>query len=129
MSQNSILLLLSTNEKCKKMFLAVGPHTRVGNGMNLGSPYQNNTSILHRARTNNLKICMEPEKTLNSQRNPEKRKSKLFLKSNSSFQAVSQNCNHYDSMVLTQTPTYRGNQIELNREPTNGPTNIWPTNI
>ena len=25
-------------------------------------PYQNNTNILHRARTNNPKICMEPEK-------------------------------------------------------------------
>ena len=27
------------------------------------NPYQNNTSILHRAKTNNPKICMEPEKT------------------------------------------------------------------
>ena len=35
-------------------------------------PYENNTSILHKARTNNLKICMEPEKTLNIQSNPEK---------------------------------------------------------
>ena len=31
------------------------------------NPYQNNTSILHRARTNNPKICMEPEKTPNNQ--------------------------------------------------------------
>ena len=34
--------------------------------------YQNNASILHRARTNNAKICMEPEKTPNSQSDPEK---------------------------------------------------------
>ena len=27
------------------------------------NPYQNNTSIVHIARTNNPKICMEPEKT------------------------------------------------------------------
>ena len=32
----------------------------------------NKTSILHRARTNNPKICMEPQKTLNSQSNVEK---------------------------------------------------------
>ena len=31
--------------------------------------YQNNTSILRRARTNNPKICMEPQKTPNSQSN------------------------------------------------------------
>ena len=30
------------------------------------NPYQRNTSILHRVRTNNPKICMEPEKTPNS---------------------------------------------------------------
>ena len=33
------------------------------------NPYQdkNTTSILHRARTNNFTICMEIQKTLNSQ--------------------------------------------------------------
>ena len=30
------------------------------------NPYQNNTGILHGARTNNPKICVEPEKTQNS---------------------------------------------------------------
>ena len=36
------------------------------------NPYQNNTSILHRARTNNPKISMETQKILNSLNNPEK---------------------------------------------------------
>ena len=40
------------------------------------NPYQSNTSILHRARTNNPKVCMEPEKTPNSQSNLEKEKEK-----------------------------------------------------
>ena len=35
-------------------------------------PLQSNTSLIHRARKNNPKICMEPEKTPNSQSNPGK---------------------------------------------------------
>ena len=34
--------------------------------------YQNTMDFLHRVGTNNLKICMEPDKTSNSQRNVEK---------------------------------------------------------
>ena len=37
-----------------------------------GNPYQATSGILHRARTNNFTICMEIQKTSNSQRNPEK---------------------------------------------------------
>ena len=36
-------------------------------------PYQNTKNILHRNR-NNPKICMEPQKTLNTQVNPEENK-------------------------------------------------------
>ena len=36
------------------------------------NPYQATNGILHRARTNNFTICMEIQKTLNSQRNLEK---------------------------------------------------------
>ena len=57
------------------------------------NPYQNNTSILHRARTNNPTICMEPEKTPNSQRNPEKEKHNWRCH-NPGLQFVLQNCNH-----------------------------------
>ena len=39
---------------------------------NLCNPYQNINSILHRARTNDPKFCMEPQKTPNSQSNLEK---------------------------------------------------------
>ena len=36
------------------------------------NPYQATSSIFHRTRTNNFKICMEMQKTLNSQSNLEK---------------------------------------------------------
>ena len=38
------------------------------------NPYQTTNSIFHRARTNNFTICMEIQKTLNSQSNLEKEK-------------------------------------------------------
>ena len=38
------------------------------------------------------------------------------------LQAILQSCNHQDSMVLTQNRS-----MEQNREPRNGPTNVWPT--
>ena len=46
------------------------------------NPYQATNGILHRARTNNFAICMEIQKTLNSQSNLEKEES-TFLTSGS----------------------------------------------
>ena len=37
-----------------------------------GNPYQATNGIFQRTRTNNLTICMEPQKNLNSQSNLEK---------------------------------------------------------
>ena len=90
------------------------------------NPYQNNTSILHRAKTNNTKICMEPEKILKTQSNLEK-ENQSGRHHNPGPQAILQSCNHQDSMVLAQEQTLRS--MEQNREPRNGPTNIWPTNL
>ena len=36
------------------------------------NPYQNIQGILHRTKTNNFKMCMDPQKTTNSQNNLEK---------------------------------------------------------
>ena len=36
------------------------------------NPYQSTNGIFHRTKTNNLTICMETQKTLNSQSNLEK---------------------------------------------------------
>ena len=63
------------------------------------NPYQNNTSILHRAKTNNPKIYMEPEKTLNSQSNLEK-ENQSRRHHNPGLQATLQRCNNQDSMGL-----------------------------
>ena len=41
------------------------------------NPYQATNGIFHRARTNNFTICMEIQKTLNSQSNVEKKKMEL----------------------------------------------------
>ena len=65
-----------------------------------------NTSILNRARTNNPKICMEPEKTVNSQSNLEK-ENQSRTHHNPRLQAILQSCNHQDSMVLAQEQTLR----------------------
>ena len=63
------------------------------------NPYENTINFLYRVGTNNPKICMEPEKTLNSQRNVEKENQNGWYH-NSRLQALLQSCNHQDSLVL-----------------------------
>ena len=87
-------------------------------------PYQNDTSILHTARTNNAKIFLEPEKTPNSQSNPEK-EHQSRRHHNPGLQAVLQSCNHQDSMLLAQKQTLRS--MEQYTQPRSAPTNIWLT--
>ena len=53
---------------------------------------------------NNPKICMEPQKTPNSQSNLEKEK-QSWRHHNSALQAVLQSCSDQNSMVLTQKST------------------------
>ena len=43
------------------------------------------------------------------------------------LQAILQSCNPEDSLVLAQEQTRRS--VEQNREPRNGPRNVWPTNL
>ena len=82
-------------------------------------------TIFHRLGTNNPKICMEPEETPNSQGNVEK-ENQSWRHHNSGLQAVLQTCNQ-DSMVLAQKQTHRS--VEQNREPRNGRSTLWSTNI
>ena len=69
-------------------------------------PNQSCTSILFEARTCNLKICMEPQKTPNSQSSLEKEKQSRWHH-NPGLQAILQSCNHQDSMALAQEQTLR----------------------
>ena len=82
-------------------------------------------------------FCKEPEQTIlkfvwnqkwtpNSQSNLEK-ESQSWRHHNPRLQVVLQSCNHHDSMGLAQKQTLRA--MEQNREPRNGPTNLWPTNL
>ena len=98
------------------------------------NPYQNTMNFLHRVGTNNLKICVETEKTLKSQGNIEK-ENQCQGYYNAGFQAVLQSCDHQDSVVLARNQKNRS--MEQNREPWNEQKTwteisskkvyIWPT--
>ena len=69
---------------------------------------------------------MEPEKAPNLQGNVEKEKQSWghYI---ARFQAVLQSCNHKSSMVLAQKQTRRS--MEQKRDPGNGPSTLWSTNL
>ena len=72
--------------------------------------------FLQRVGTNHLKICVESEKTLNTQGNI-KKENQSRGHHNARFQVVLQSCGHQDSVVLAQKQTHRS--MEQNREPRN----------
>ena len=63
--------------------------------------------------TNYFKICVESEKTPNSQGNF-KKENRSWGHYNARFQVVPQSCGHQDSVVLAQKQTHRS--VEQNRE-------------
>ena len=74
--------------------------------------------FLQRVRTNYFKICVESEKTPNSQGNF-KKENHSWGHHNARFQVVLQSCGHQDSVVVAQKQTHRS--MEQNREPRSGP--------
>ena len=82
--------------------------------------------FLQRVGTNYFKICVESEKTLNSQGSIEKENQSQGHHS-AGFQVVLQSCGHQDTVVLAQKQTHRS--MEQNREPRSGPSTLWSTNI
>ena len=86
------------------------------------NPYQATSSIFHRARTNNFTICMEIQKTLNSQSNLEKEEWN-WRNQPAWLQALLQSHSHQDSMVLAQRQKYRS--MKQNRKPRDKPTHLW----
>ena len=82
--------------------------------------------FLQRIGINNLKICVESEKTPNSQGNIEK-ENQSQGHHNARFQVVLQSCDHQDSVVLAQKQTHRS--MEQNRESKKGSSTLWSTNI
>ena len=79
------------------------------------NPYQATNGIFHRTRTINFTICMEIQKTSNSQSNLEKEVWNLRNQP-AWLQTILQSHRHQDSVVLAQRPIYRS-MIILN--------NLW----
>ena len=73
------------------------------------NPYQATNGIFQRTRINNFTICMEIEKTSNSQ--PTR------------LQTILQSNSHQDSMVLAQRQEYKS--MEQNRKPRDESTHLW----
>ena len=86
------------------------------------NPYQATNSIFQRTRTNNFTMCMEIQKTLNSQSNLEKEEWS-WRNQPSWLQIILQSYSHQDSMVLAQEQKYRPR--EQDRNPRNKPMHLW----
>ena len=82
--------------------------------------------IFHRTRTKHFTICMEIQKTPNSQSNLEKEK-RSWRNQALGIQTILQSYSNQDSMVLAQKQKYRS--MEWDRNPRDKPTHIWSTNL
>ena len=78
-----------------------------------GNPSQATNSIFHRTRTTDFTICMETQKTPNSQSNFKKEEWN-WRNQSSRLQIILQSYSHQDSMVLAQRQRYRS--VEQNRK-------------
>ena len=90
------------------------------------NPYQTTNGIFHRTRTKNFTICMEMQKTLNSQSNLEKEK-RSWRNQAPGLRTILQSYSNQDSMVLAQKQKYRS--MEQDRKPRDKPTHLWSTNL
>ena len=86
------------------------------------NPYQATDGIFHRTRSNNFTICMEKQKTSNSQSDLEKEEWN-WRNQPTWLQALLQSHSHPDSMVLAQRQKYRS--MEQNRKPRDKSMHIW----
>ena len=86
------------------------------------SPYQTTTGIFHRTRRKYLTICMETQKTPNSQSKLGKEK-RSWRNQAPWLQTILQSYSNQDSMVLAQKQKYRS--MEQDRKPRDKPMHIW----
>ena len=86
------------------------------------NPYQTAKRIFHRTRTKKFIICMETQKSPNSQSNLEKEKQSRRNRA-PRLQTILQSYNNQDSLVLAQQQKYRS--MEQDRKPRDKPTHIW----
>ena len=84
------------------------------------NPYQTTNGIFHRTRTKKFTICMETQKTLNSQSNLEEKK-RCWRNQAPALQTILQSYSNQDSVAQKQK--YRS--MEQDRKPRDKPTHIW----
>ena len=90
------------------------------------NPCQATNDILHKIRTKNFTICMETQKTLNSQSNLEKEKWS-WRNQAPGLQTIPQSYSNQNSMVLAQKQKYRS--MEQDRMPRDKPMHIRSPNL
>ena len=88
--------------------------------------YRITNGIFYRTRTKNLKICMETQKTPNSQSNLEGKK-RSWKTQAPWLQTILQSYSNQDSMVLTQKQKYR--LMKQDRKSRDKPMHLWSTNL
>ena len=82
------------------------------------NPYQTTNGIFHRTRTKNFTICIETQKTPNSQSNPEE-ENQSWRNQAPGLETILQSYSNQDSMVLAQKQKYRS--VEQDRKPRDKP--------
>ena len=90
------------------------------------NPYETTSGIFHRTRTKNITICMETQKTPNSQSNLEKEKRSQRNQA-PGLQTILKSYSNQDSLVLAQKQKYRS--MEQERKPRDKPPHIWSPNL
>ena len=109
------MLLVWKNQYCEN------DYTTQSNLQIQCNPYQTTNGILHRIRAKNFTICMETQKTPNSQSNLEKKKKKQSWRNQApQLQTILQSYINQDSIVLAQKQKYRS--MEQDRKPRDKPT-------
>ena len=86
------------------------------------NPYQTTNGTFHRTRTKKFKICMETQRTPNSQSNHEKEK-RGWRNQAPGLKTILQSYRNQESMVLAQKQKHRS--MEQYRKPRDKPTHIW----
>ena len=101
-------------------------YTTQGNLQIQCKPYPLTIGIFHRTRKINLKICMEIQKTTDSQSNLEKEKWS-WRNQAPWLQTILQTYSHQDSILLTQKQKYTS--MEEDRKPRDKCMHLWLTTL
>ena len=101
-------------------------YTTQGNIQIQCNPCQITYGTFHRTGTKNVLICMETQKTPNSQSHLEKEK-RSWRNEAPWLQTILQSYSHQNSMVLAQKQKYKS--MEQDRKPRNKPMHLWSINL